>query len=63
MGLESKIGLSLFLRSSNNDEEIASLLLIKYFDFIASLDDLFPSFRQLFIQLHILQEEQENQVA
>lgn len=63
MDFESRVGMSLFLRNSNNEEEIASKLLMNYFDFIRSLDDLFPSFRLLFTQLEILQDVQGNQTA
>lgn len=52
--LENIIGASLFLRSSNAAEEVASTLLIKYFDFIKTLDDLYPSFRHLMEQLEVL---------
>ena len=52
--LETKIGVSLFLRSSNDNDEISSTLLVKYIEFIQTLDDLFPSFRQLMVQLQIL---------
>lgn len=57
--LEDKIGLSLFMRNSNDQEEIASKLLIKYFDFIRTIDDIFPSFRELLLQLQVLPEIQE----
>ncbi|HZJ97211.1 MAG TPA: AAA family ATPase, partial [Oligella sp.] len=59
LALESKIGLSLFLRSSNDHEEIASKLLNSYIDFIQSVDDVYPSFRQLLSQLQILSGNQE----
>lgn len=52
--LENKIGVSLFLRESNVDEEVASKLLFKYFDFIQTIDDLYPSFRDLMKQLDVL---------
>ena len=54
--LESRVGFSIFLRSSNADEEIASKLLLNYFDFINNIDDLFPSMRILLTQLGVLQE-------
>ncbi|CUZ17410.1 MULTISPECIES: ATP-dependent nuclease [Serratia] len=53
--LENKIGVSLFLRSSNEDDEVASTLLLKYFDFIKVIDDLYPSFRNLMEQLEVLE--------
>ena len=56
--LENKIGISLFLRNSNADEEIASILLFKYFDFIRTMDDLYPSFRHLMEQLEVLPRNQ-----
>lgn len=56
--LENKIGISLFLRSSNADEEIASILLFKYFDFIRTMDDLYLSFRHLMEQLEVLPRNQ-----
>lgn len=52
--LENRIGISLFFRSSNNDEEVASKLLNQYFDFIRTVDDLYPSFQQLMEQLEVL---------
>jgi ABC-type Mn2+/Zn2+ transport system ATPase subunit len=52
--LESKIQQSLFIRTSNKDEEVASMLLNKYIEFIASIDDLVPSLKQLFTQLGVL---------
>lgn len=57
IALESKIGFSLFMRSSNNDDEIASKLLLNYFDFLQGMDDLVPSLRHLFVQLEILSED------
>lgn len=54
LDMESKTGCSLFLRSSNSPDEISSLLLLNYFNFIEDLNDLFPSFKDLFIQLEIL---------
>ncbi|WKM74734.1 AAA family ATPase [Klebsiella oxytoca] len=56
--LENKIGISLFLRNSNADEEIASILLFKYFDFIRTMDDLYLSFRHLMEQLEVLPRNQ-----
>ncbi len=53
--LESRTNMSLFLRSSNDMEEVASKLLLNYFDFIESLEDLYPSFKLLLEQLEILQ--------
>ncbi|MEI7185013.1 AAA family ATPase [Pectobacterium carotovorum] len=52
--LENKIGISLFLRSSNVDEEVASKLLFNYFNFIQTINDLYPSFRHLMEQLEVL---------
>ena len=52
--LEGRIGVSLFLRSSNAPDEIASKLLNKYFDFIQNIDDLYPSFNRLLEQLKVL---------
>ncbi|WP_025566094.1 AAA family ATPase [Psychromonas sp. SP041] len=52
--LESKIKQSLFIRTSNKDEEVASILFNKYIEFIASIDDLVPSLKQLFTQLGVL---------
>ncbi len=53
--LEMEIGMSLFLRGSNDDEVVASLFLNNYFDFIQTPQDLLPSFRGLFELFGILQ--------
>lgn len=58
LDLETRLGLSLFLRSSNSDEDISSTLLLKYFDFIQTREDLVPSLRELFIQLGVLEENE-----
>ena len=52
--LESEIGASLFLRTSNEAEEISSVLLSKYINFIEDINDLYPSFKQLLIQLGVI---------
>ncbi|PSJ45251.1 hypothetical protein C7H85_11385 [Zobellella endophytica] len=56
MDLECEMGVSLFLRGSNHDDEVASKLLSNYFDYIKSLDDLFSSFKRLMLQLGVLPE-------
>lgn len=58
LDFESIVGVSIFLRSSNHTDEIASKLLINYFEFIQTPDDLFPSLRQLMVQLQVLPESQ-----
>jgi len=63
LDFEESINQSLFLRNSNNDEEVASKLLFSYFDFIQSTADLFPSFRLLFIHLGILRNNQSQAAA
>lgn len=57
--LESRIQCSLFLRTSNNEEEIASKLFLKYIKFISSIEDVVPSLKQLLIQLDVLPEEEQ----
>lgn len=52
--LEYKVGVSLFLRRSNVNEEVASTFLFKYFDYIKTTDDLYPSFRFLMEHLEVL---------
>lgn len=52
--LEDQIGLSFLWRQSNDAEEISSALLFEYIDFIQDLDDLYPSFAQLFLQLGVM---------
>lgn len=52
--IENDIGVSIFLRRSNSAEEVSSILLNKYINFIQNIDDLFPSFQQLMIQLGVL---------
>lgn len=54
--LESLTGRSLFLRDSNNDEEVSSKLFINYIHFINNIDDVVPSLVSLFIQLGVLEE-------
>lgn len=54
--LESLIGRSLFLRNSNNDEEVSSKLFINYIDFINDMNDVVPSLVSLFVQLGVLVE-------
>lgn len=66
--LELKLGRSLFLRTSNDDEEIASKFFSGYLSFINSIDDVVQSLKSLFIQLGVLNEQQvdhqgEEQVA
>jgi len=66
--LEENLGRSLFLRSSNSDEEISSKLFLAYIEFLNDIDDFYPSLKELFIQLGVLeeaneQEEQEGQAA
>lgn len=66
--LELKLGRSLFLRTSNDDEEIASKFFNGYLSFINSIDDVVQSLKSLFIQLGVINEQQaehqdEEQVA
>lgn len=56
--LELKLGRSLFLRTSNDDEEIAAKFFNNYLSFINSIDDVVPSLKSLFIQLGVLSEQQ-----
>lgn len=58
LDFEPLVGVSIFLRNSNDADEIASKLLIKYFEFIQTPDDLFSSLRQLMVQLQVLPESQ-----
>ena len=51
---ESAVKRSLFLRTSNKDEEVSSMLFNKYIEFIESIDDLVPSLKNLFTQLGVL---------
>lgn len=52
--LEDQIGVSFLWRQSNDAEEISSALFFKYVDFIQDIDDLYPSFAQLFLQLGVM---------
>lgn len=66
--LELKLGRSLFLRTSNDDEEISSKFFNGYLSFINSIDDVVQSLKSLFIQLGVINEQQaehqdEEQVA
>lgn len=54
LNLEQEIGSSLFLRKSNDHEEISSALLREYINFISDLNDLYPSFKKLFKELEIM---------
>lgn len=61
--LEEKLQQSLFIRSSNNAEELSSTLLLLYFDFIQDLSDVFPSFKALLTHLELFEEQRARQVA
>lgn len=61
--LEEKLQQSLFIRCSNNEEELSSKLLLLYFDFIQDLNDVFPSFKNLLIHLELFEEQSTQQVA
>lgn len=63
LGLEEKLQQSLFIRCSNNEEELSSKLLLLYFDFIQDLNDVFPSFKNLLIHLELFEEQSARQVA
>ena len=54
--LEMELGQSLFLRHSNDDEEIASTLLLMYVGWFEDIQSLYPSFVDLFVQLGVLEE-------
>lgn len=60
--LEESIGGSLFLRNSNNDEEVSSKFFIHYINFINDINDVVPSIVSIFTQLGILEEDQEANV-
>lgn len=51
---EQQLGSQLIHRSVDTDEELSSNLLIAYFDFLASMEDLYPSFKELLMQLDVL---------
>jgi len=59
--LEESLGRSLFLRTSNDDEEISSKLFLAYIEFLNDINDLYPSLRELFVQLEVLEEGDEQQ--
>lgn len=61
--LEGKLQQSLFIRCSNNEEELSSKLLLLYFNFIQDLNDVFPSFKNLLIHLELFEEQRAQQVA
>lgn len=61
--LEGKLQQSLFMRCSNNEEELSSKLLLLYFDFIQDLNDVFSSFKDLLIHLELFEERRVRQVA
>ncbi|MFA0476893.1 ATP-dependent endonuclease [Vibrio breoganii] len=54
--LESLIGNPLFLRNSDNEEEVSSKLFINYIDFIGDINDVPPSLVTLFVQLGVIEE-------
>ncbi|GAC28621.1 ATP-dependent nuclease [Brumicola pallidula] len=58
--LELKLGRSLFLRTSNDDEEITSKFFNNYIAFISTINDVVLSLKSLFIQLGVLAELQPN---
>lgn len=55
--LEEKIQYSVFLRKSNNDEEVSSLFFNNYIKFISSIDDVIPSLKDLFVMLDLIELE------
>lgn len=61
--LEEKLQQSLFMRCSNNEEELSSKMLLLYFDFISDLNDVFQSFKNLLIHLELFEEQRAQQVA
>lgn len=52
--LEEQIGMKLLIRESDDPDTVSSALLLKYIDFIQDINDLYPSFKNLFIQLGVL---------
>lgn len=58
--LEENLGRSLFLRSSNDDEEISSKLFLAYVDYLDDIENLYPSLTDLFTQLGVLAEAEDN---
>jgi hypothetical protein len=51
---EQQLDCQLIHRNVDTDEELSSNLLIAYFDFLASMEDLYPSFKELLMQLDVL---------
>lgn len=58
--LETLIGRSLFLRQSNDDEEVSSKFFINYINFINNINDVAPSLISLLIKLDVLAEQEAN---
>ncbi len=55
LNVEDEVGFTMFMRRSNNENEVSSILLFRYFDFIESEEDIYPSFKSLLRQLEILE--------
>lgn len=53
LDLENKIGVSLFLRTSNNEEEISSKFFLNYIKSVQMAEDLIPSLVQLLEMLDV----------
>lgn len=58
--LELKLGRSLFMRRSNDDDEITSNFFNNYISFISTINDVVPSLKSLFTQLGVLPELHPN---
>jgi len=58
--LEENLGRSLFLRSSNDDDEISSKLFLAYIYYLDDIENLYPSLTDLFTKLGVLAEAEEN---
>ncbi|MDO6672112.1 hypothetical protein [Cobetia amphilecti] len=55
LAIEDGVGFTMFMRGSNNENEVSSVLLFRYFDFIETEEDIYPSFKKLLQQLEILE--------
>lgn len=58
--LEEQIGMKLLIRESDDPDRVSSALLLNYIDFIQDINDLYPSFKNLFIQLGVLPVSESN---
>ncbi|EIK0772346.1 AAA family ATPase [Vibrio alginolyticus] len=61
--MEERLGIPLVVVTENSDEAKSSALFSLYVNFIATMDDVYLSFKELFVQLGLLTEDAENEAA